>query len=69
VGAIVDPTNNSVTTYGSFPGTSAYVGGVLDPNGKIYFIPFLATIGRAVCLPLNNNFNINVCTNPMFNKY
>jgi streptogramin lyase len=69
VGRFVDPANNTVTTYGSFPGSAAYVGGVLAPNGKIYFIPSSATVGRALCLLLNNNFNINVCTNPMFNKY
>ena len=68
VGRIVDPTDNTVTTYGSFPGSLAYEGGVLAPNGKIYFAPYNATIGNAVCLLLNNNFNINVCTNPMFNK-
>ena len=69
VGAIVDPANNTVTTYGSFPGSQAYVGGVLAPNGKIYFAPWNATVGRILCLLSKNNWNINVCTNPFFNKY
>ena len=69
VGRIVDPSNNTVTTYGSFPGSGAYYGGVLAPNGKIYFAPGNATVGTALCLLLNNNWNLNVCTNPFFNKY
>ena len=69
VGRIVDPSNNTVTTYGSFPGSGAYYGGVLAPNGKIYFVPTGATVGTALCLLLNNNWNLNVCTNPFFNKY
>ena len=70
VGRFVDPSDNTVTTYGSFPGSGAYGGAVLAPNGKIYFVPYDATIaGNAVCLLLNNNWNLNVCTNPFFNKY
>ena len=69
VGLIVDPTTNTLTTYGSFPGSNAYEGGVLAPNGKIYFTPRNATVGAVINILNNNNFNINVCTNPFFNKF
>ena len=68
VGLIVDPTTNTLTTYGSFPGTAAYGGGIVASNGKIYFVPNSATVGVALCLLNNNNWNLNVCTNPFFNK-
>ena len=68
VGLIVDPTTNTLTTYGSFPGSNAYEGGVLAPNGKIYFVPRDATVGAVVNTLNNNNWNLNVCTNPFFNK-
>jgi streptogramin lyase len=43
-------------TYGSgvFPGTSAYTGGTVAPNGKIYFAPYTATTG-IVFNPVNNS--------------
>jgi streptogramin lyase len=69
LGRFVDPTNNTVTTYGSFLGSAAgYDGAVLAPNGKIYFVPHTATVGRVANTLNNNNFNLNVCTNPFFNK-
>lgn len=68
VGLIVDPTTNTLTTYGSFPGSNAYEGGVVAPNGKIYFVPRDATVGAVVNTLNNNNWNLNVCTNPFFNK-
>lgn len=40
-GLIFDPTNNTFTSYGSFPGNYGYVDhGILHPNGKIYFAPY-----------------------------
>ena len=69
VGRFIDPTNNTVTTYGSFPGTNAYSGAPLAANGKIYLVPHTATVGRALSLLNNNNFNLNICTNPLLNKY
>ena len=69
VGRFVDPENNTVITYGSFPGSGAtYSGGVLAPNGKIYFVPYSATVGAVMNTLNNNNWNLNVCTNPFFNK-
>ena len=69
VGRFIDPTNNTVTTYGSFPGNNAYSGAPLAANGKIYLVPHTATVGRALSLLNNNNFNLNICTNPLLNKY
>ena len=69
--SIVDPQNNTVTTMsgGGYLGSYAWTGAVLHPNGKIYFAPWVATSFLALNVPSNNNFNINVCTNPFFNKY
>ena len=39
---------------GAFPGTSAYTGGTIAPNGKIYFAPYTATVG-IVLNPVDNS--------------
>ena len=44
----------SIEQYGSFPGTAAYEGAVLAPNGKIYLVPDSATVGR-IFDPNNNS--------------
>jgi streptogramin lyase len=55
-GATASFSSNSVT--GAAPGSSAYMGGVLAPNGKIYCIPYGArNIG--VINPNTNTFNYN----------
>ena len=42
-------------TYGgAFPGTSAYTGGTIAPNGKIYFTPYTATVGQ-ILNPVDNS--------------
>ena len=43
-----------VEQYGSFPGVQSHAGGVLAPNGKIYFTPYASTLGRIVD-PSNNS--------------
>jgi len=40
--------------------------GIIAPNGKMYLLPFNNTQALALTIPTNNNFNLNVCTNPMF---
>jgi streptogramin lyase len=40
--------------------------GIIAPNGKMYLMPFNNTQALALTIPTNNNFNLNVCTNPMF---
>jgi len=69
VGQFIDPNTNTVGTYNyTFTGNQAYSGGVLASNGKIYFFPWNATKFAALNNLNKNNWNLNVCTNPMFNK-
>lgn len=65
---LIDPENNTSTTFGVL-GYNGYMGGTSHPNGKIYLFPVTATSALALNILNNNNFNINICTNPMFNKY
>jgi len=72
IGRIIDPSNNTVTTItggGFIGGSLGYTGAVIAPNNKIYFTPYNATSFLCLNVPANNNFNLNVCTNPFFNKY
>lgn len=39
----IDPTDNSVTTFGTAPGSGAWVGGITTTNGFIYGIPSNST--------------------------
>ena len=64
---MLDPDNNTVTQLGTVASVG-YLGMVLTPKGKLVLIPAAATSITAYNLNLNNNFNINVCTNPMYNK-
>ena len=70
VAVVLDPSNNTQTTFNQISlGTStAYVQVVMAPNGKIVYIPYNSTSYLILNKLNNNNFNINVCTNPMFNK-
>ena len=67
----IDPETNTTTklignTFG-YP-TGQFQGGVMHPNGKAFFVPYYSTGIGVMDFNLNNNFNINVSTNPMFNK-
>jgi len=67
---IIDPDTNTTTKIVpsiGFPSLQAQ-GGVVHPNGKAFFIPYYTTSIGVMDLRLNNNWDINVCTNPMFNK-
>jgi streptogramin lyase len=68
VGVVLDPDNFSFTTFGSFAGSIAHIGGVVSPNGKIYCFPYNTTSSAILSFLNNNNWNLNVCTNPFFNK-
>ena len=68
VGVVLDPDDLSFTTFGSFAGSIAHIGGVVSPNGKIYCFPYNATSPAILSFLNNNNWNINVATNPFFNK-
>ena len=66
--AILDPSNETIQTICTISGSANYFGWSLAPNGKAYSLPF--SNSNIICLNFlnNNNFNINVCTNPFFNK-
>ena len=66
---IFDPETNTQSTFFSSsisPNTNAYGGCQLTPSGKIVFTPYNATSYLVFNTLNNNNFNINVCTNPFF---
>jgi hypothetical protein len=69
---IIDPETNTTTKLLppnsiGFP-TGRFQGGVMHPNGKAFFVPYYTGEIGVMYFNLNNNWNINVCTNPMFNK-
>ena len=67
----IDPETNTTTKLiGNTFGFSSLQsqGGVMHPNGKAFFVPYYTTAIGVMYFNLNNNWNINVCTNPMFNK-
>jgi hypothetical protein len=49
----IDPSNNTVSTFGSLTGSGKWIGGVLAPNGKIYGIPLEST--TVLCIDPSNN--------------
>ena len=49
----IDPSDNSITTFGSLSGTDKWLGGVLAPNGKIYGIPYNST--TILCIDPSDN--------------
>lgn len=70
-GLVIDTNNDSIYRYGDssfFPGSQAYEGAIVAPNGKIYFTPYSATSGICINNLSNNNWNLNVITNPFFNR-
>lgn len=70
---VVDP---DTETFSTLPitaptglwGNANFGNPIVTPNGKIFSVPYYATSAFALNLVLNNNHNINVCTNPFFNK-
>ena len=69
---IIDPETNTTTKLLppnsiGYP-TGRFQGGVMHPNGKAFFVPYYTGAIGVMYFNLNNNWNINVCTNPMFNK-
>ena len=49
----IDPSDNTVSTFGSLSGTFKWHGGVLAPNGKIYGIPYFDT--TVLCIDPSDN--------------
>jgi len=71
---VVDPSNDTVSSFLTFAGTtwtgvSKYEGAVTLPNGDIFAGTDGATKPIILRFLLKNNWNLNVATNPMFNKF
>ena len=64
---VLDPETNTVTRLGTVT-NGAYLDLVVTQNGKLVLIPTQATSVTAYNLLLNNNWNINLCTSPLFNR-
>ena len=71
VAVVFDPSNNTQTTFNqiSLGGSGSYTNVIMTPKGKIVYIPYFATSYLILNKLNNNNFDINVCTNPFFNKF
>jgi streptogramin lyase len=69
VASVFDPSNETIQTICTITGSPAtYAGWNLAPNGKVYGLPF--STSNIICINFlnKNNWNLNVATNPMFNK-
>ena len=53
---------------GTYPGNSAYIGGVLLPNGKVFCMPHNATSAIIAETGYGKNIGVNFYTSPYFNK-
>lgn len=65
---VVDPENNTVSVIATITGSQKYIGGNLGPNGNVYMFPNYATNILCINILNNNVFNINVNTNPNYNR-
>ena len=64
---VLDPENLTVTRLGTVANL-AYLDMVVTNTGKLVFIPAAASSVTVYNMQLNNNWNLNVATNPNFNK-
>ena len=64
---IIDPSNDTSTVILTGIPLAAYNGIKLLPNGRMFLVPYTATAGTYINNLTNNNFNVNVCTNPFIN--
>jgi hypothetical protein len=68
----VDPENNTVSSIGTlaanFLASPFNGGGIMTPNGKLFLVPSYSTTGALLNINLNTEWNMNVYTNPFFNK-
>ena len=66
---ILDPDTNTATTFSTAPYNSIDSYGLIaGPNGNVYLAPYGSTNFVSFNFLNNNNWNINVATNPFFNK-
>jgi hypothetical protein len=48
---------------------AAYIGGILDTNGDIHFIPYRATVGQKISTEAIVPFPKGVLLSPYLNKF
>jgi hypothetical protein len=48
---------------------SAYLGGVLAPNGDIYFVPLIADRGQTINTCSGSPLKLEMCLSPFLNKF
>jgi hypothetical protein len=67
---IYDPVTDTLSTpTGTYPGSSAYFGGVLLPDGRVFCVPFSATTARIYGAAVNTApLDFNLTLSPFFNK-
>ena len=70
---IYDPVTDTTTTpTGSYPGSNAFIGGVLMPNGKVFCVPASSTTARIYSI-INGydsiNLDMNFVLSPFNNNF
>lgn len=71
---IIDPKTETLSTFlggapaGLFGTSGSHTQPIVTPNGKIFFVPTYANTAFFLNALNKNNWNINVCTNPMINN-
>lgn len=66
--SVIDPETNTITTINLGVANVNKISGCIAPNGRIFFGEQGNSKATVLNLLINNNFNLNICTNPMFNK-
>ena len=67
---VIDPSNDTATKNLTFAGAAGYIGqAIVHPSGKVILCPYTGTSVVVVNFINTNNWNINVATNPFFNRF
>jgi len=67
---VIDPSNDTATKNLTFSGAGGYIGqAIVHPSGKVILCPYTGTSVVVVNFVNKNNWNINVATNPFFNRF
>jgi hypothetical protein len=65
---IYDPVADTLSTpTGTYPGSSAYIGGVLLPDGRVFCVPHNATSAR-IYANTTAYFDSDICLSAYYNK-
>ena len=63
-------TSGALTTpAGTYPGGSAYIGGVLLPDGRVFCVPNSATTATITATRSHVGLDSNITLSPFFNKF